>query len=192
MKNMIKQILRESTDEGKYIKLSVFDFDGTLVDTGLPHAPEGRPSKDEYERITKEKWPFTGWWGRKESLSTDIFDFKSIDSNKQSFNQEIKNNKTLTLIITGRLNKLRPDVINVLKKTGYKINDNNVFCNNNDDTLVFKKNKLDDLLDEYPSIKYVELWDDRDEHIASFEEWGQNKIKSGRLNDFKMNHVPFD
>lgn len=192
MKETIRQILRESTQNNSYTKLSVFDFDGTLVDTGLPVAPEGRPSKAEYERITKQKWPYVGWWGRPESLSTDVFDFKSIDNNKSDFNNELKNSNTLTVIITGRLNKLKQEVINVLKKTGYNIDGVDVFCNDSSDTLNFKLNKLDELLKNNPAIKTVELWDDRDEHVSSFEKWGNDKIKAGVLDDFKMNHVPFD
>ena len=45
MKEKIKQILRENTED-KITKLSVFDFDGTTVDTGMP---------DTHKVIYKEK-----------------------------------------------------------------------------------------------------------------------------------------
>ena len=44
---------------GEISKLSVFDFDGTLIDTPLPDY-----GKAEYKKKTGEDWPFPGWWGQ--------------------------------------------------------------------------------------------------------------------------------
>ena len=48
---------------------------------------------------------------------------------------------------------------------------------------------MDGLLDRYPSVKAIKMWDDRDEHIPIFKEWGDKKVTSGRLDKFKIKHV---
>ena len=79
MKEKIKQILRENTED-QITKLSVFDFDGTTVDTGMPDT-----HKIIYKEKTGEDWPHKGWWGRPESLDTNIFDFKAIPEVKSAY-----------------------------------------------------------------------------------------------------------
>jgi len=56
-------------------KLSVFDFDGTLVNSPLPE--EG---KKEYKEKTGQDWPHAGWWGQPMSLDSEIFDMNIIPS----------------------------------------------------------------------------------------------------------------
>ena len=34
------------------------------------------------------------------------------------------------------------------------------------------------------------MWDDRLEHIPIFEQWGKEKVESGRLEDFSITVVP--
>jgi hypothetical protein len=46
------------------------------------------------------------------------------------------------------------------------------------------------LLEKYPDIDEMELWDDRLEFIPIFEQWGKNQCLSGRLKEFSINFVP--
>lgn len=180
MKEKIKQILREDINNGP-TKLSVFDFDATLVDTGMPET-----HKMIYKEKTGEDWPHRGWWGRPESLDTDVFDFKALSS-KAAYKDELNKSNVLTIIATGRRDKLKGHVLNVLKNLGFQVNPNNLYCNDKSDTFTFKVDKFDTILDANPSIREVELWDDR--HINEFQNWGQSLVDSGRLKNFKINHI---
>jgi len=184
MKKNIKRILRE--DVGGVTKLSVFDFDGTLVDTGEKGLTADRPGAAQYKVNTGKDWPFGGWWGRKESLDTDVFDFKSLDS-KSAYKDELNKSNVLTIIATGRRDKLKHEVLNVLNKLGFRVNPKDLYCNDKSDTFRFKVDKFEEKLQENPSIREVELWDDR--HIEEFQQWGQSLLNSGRLNNFKINHI---
>ena len=56
-------------------RLIIFDLDGTLMNTPSPE--EGKPL---WEKHYGEKYPHIGWWGRKESLDTNVFNIKPIPS----------------------------------------------------------------------------------------------------------------
>jgi len=61
--------------------------------------------------------------------------------------------------------------------------------NNKSDTLTAKLDYLNDILTNNPNIKDVTLFDDRTEHIPTFQKWGDDLVANGRLNDFVMNHI---
>ena len=42
----------------------IYDFDGTLF-----HSPNKELGEQLYEKSTGKKWPFKGWWGRKDYSS---------------------------------------------------------------------------------------------------------------------------
>lgn len=48
--------------------LYCFDFDGTLV-----HSPTPELGKPIWQDRTGDIWPYNGWWGKSESLDTNIF-----------------------------------------------------------------------------------------------------------------------
>ena len=56
--------LRALPSRASPISLHVFDFDSTLIDTPLPEAGAAA-----WLAATGAPWPFSGWWGRPESLS---------------------------------------------------------------------------------------------------------------------------
>jgi len=169
--------------KGKIItKLSVMDFDGTLVDTGIP---------DTHKPIWKEKtgtdWPHEGWWGRKESLDLSVFDFKTKPEVISDYRKEAANENTMVIMLTGRRAKLGAEVKAVLDSKGLTFDD--YLFNYGSDTLTNKIEQVEKILTYNPEIIFLEMWDDRNEHIPTFEEWGNNLVKIGRLQNFKMNHI---
>lgn len=68
MKDTIKKILREGILDKTIKRIAVFDFDGTLIDTDTPES-----GKTLWLNEFGFKWPFTGWWGRPESLDSRIY-----------------------------------------------------------------------------------------------------------------------
>jgi hypothetical protein len=165
----------------KITKLSIFDFDGTLIMSPLPDT-----GKIEYEKKTGQPWPHKGWWGQADSLNTEIFDMPVIDSVISDYKTEKSNTNTLTVLLTGRMKKLAPSVEKVLRKNSLSFNE--YHYNNGGSTDVFKIKTLDDLIKKYPDVE-VEMWEDRLEHVSIFEQWGKEKALSGEIKDFKINVI---
>ena len=164
-------------------KLSVFDFDGTLVNTPLPE--EG---KKEYKEKTGQDWPHAGWWGQPMSLDSEIFDMNIIPSVIRAYLKEINDPNTMVVMVTGRINKLSGLVKKILDDNGLKFHE--YHFNNGGSTESAKKKTFDKILSQNPSITEMELWDDRIEHIPIFQAWGDEKLESDRLDKFNINVVP--
>lgn len=173
----------EILDKSKVTRLNVFDFDGTTMDTLYPEI-----GKSIYKKKTGNDWPHKGWWGRKESLDMNIFDFKPIPSVMSDYKKLPECDTILNVSLTGRRTKLKDEVKAILDANGYKF-DRYMF-NYGSDTLSNKIEQMTNLLDEFPNIVDVAIWDDRIEHADSFKEFGNNLVKIGRLENFKLHEVP--
>jgi hypothetical protein len=166
-----------------FTKLAVFDFDGTLVDTPLPE-----DGKKTYKEKTGTDWPHAGWWGQPMSLDMSVFDMPTIPNVISDYKKETTNLDTMVVMITGRMVKLTDLVKNILDNKGLKFHE--YHFNRGGSTETAKKKTFDQILSQNPSIKEVELWDDREEHIPIFQAWGDEQVESGRLNKFNINVVP--
>lgn len=165
-----------------YTKLSVFDFDGTLVDTPVP----SQENKDKWAEYHGKEWPFIGWWGRKESLDMDVWDMPLIPDTIRDYKKEKSNKDTMVIMLTGRLAKQKPDVMPIINKYGLEFDE--YLFKRGGETSDDKIQQLNHILSKYPTITSVEMWDDRDEHIPKFEAWGNSLMSDGI--EFKINHVP--
>jgi hypothetical protein len=163
--------------------LSVFDFDGTLIDSPMPDTGRG-----EYEQKTGKPWPYQGWWGRAESLDMNVFEINPIPSVIADYKTEKADPNTSVIMLTGRMQKLSDKVMAILKANGLEFD--GYYFNRGGSTDVEKIRTLNKVLDEQPSIKVVKMWDDRLEHIPIFEQWGKEKVESGVLEDFNITVVP--
>ncbi len=99
-------------------RLCVIDFDGTLIDS-----PELETGKLAWEKHYNKKFPYKGWWGRKESLDTDIFDIKAFPSVVAQLNREKNIPDTKVLFWQQEGKRLRSEVENVLKLNGIVVDD---------------------------------------------------------------------
>jgi FMN phosphatase YigB (HAD superfamily) len=169
----------------KITKLAVFDFDGTLIDTPLPEF-----GKQEYKDKTGEEWPHAGWWGQPMSLNHKIFDMPTVPMVMSAYKKEKPNPETGMIMLTGRMVKLGAYVKYILDDKGLTFDE--YHYNRGGSTEVAKLKTLEELLSRYSDVQVVEMWDDREEHLPIFQEWGDNKVKEGRLKSFKLNHVPQD
>lgn len=161
-------MLRESIDKNIITKISVFDFDQTLVNTPLPD--QGRI---DYEKKTGNKWPYEGWWGRALSLDTSIFEMSVVPETLSAYNKEKTNPETLIVMLTGRMSKLASEVKLILDEKGLKFD---VYeYNRGGNTLDSKIKSLERLLSEHPNVTELELWDDRIPHVEEFQKWGDSK-----------------
>jgi hypothetical protein len=64
------------------------------------------------------------------------------------------------------------------------------FFNRGGSTDETKIKTMEEILGEYPNIVEIEMWDDRLEHVPTFEKWGREQVETGRLKDFSINVVP--
>ena len=170
-------------DRLKITKISAFDFDGTIVNTPLPDV-----GKVIWKQKTGKEWPHKGWWGQADSLDSKIFDMPIIQMVRDSYDREVQNPNTLMVMLTGRLYKLDNLVEDILKEKNYIFD--KYRYNTGGDTLEIKLRTLNSLLIEYPNVKEILLHDDRESHIPSFQFWGDELIKSGRIAKFDIIVVP--
>jgi hypothetical protein len=147
-------------------KISIFDFDGTLMST--PHPEEG---KLIWEEKTGTKYPHIGWWSKPESLDTEIFDIKTIPPTVKAYEREKENPNTLVIMLTGRLPQQHKQVEGLLSSNGIYFDE--YHYKGNGDTLGSKLNTIRTLLSKYPTVESIEMWEDREPHAIEFREWGK-------------------
>jgi hypothetical protein len=165
-----------------FTKLSIMDFDGTLISTPLPDT-----GKIEYEKKTGNPWPHKGWWGQLDSLDMKIFDMPSIPSVVADYHIEKADANTALILVTGRMVKLGGAVKKILDAKGLTFDE--YHYNTGGATDIVKVKTFNELLIKYPTVEFVEIWEDRINHVQIFEQWGKEQCLSGRLKDFKVNVV---
>lgn len=171
--------------ETKKTRLAVFDFDGTLFDTPLPDT-----GKDIFKEKTGQDWPHKGWWGKGESMDSNIFEIPPVDSVLADFKIERANPETLVVLLTGRRENLGDLVKEITDK--HELEFDEYHFNNGGATETFKMKTLDRLLIKYQDIQEVALWDDRLIHIPIFEQFLKEKVIDGRIKEFEITVVPAD
>ena len=153
--------------KNKINKISIFDFDGTLMST--PHPEEG---KEMWERKSGKKYPHIGWWSKPESLDTEIFNIKTIPPTVKAYEKERKNPNTLVIMLTGRLPQQHNQVEGLLSSN--EIYFDEYHYKGNGDTLGSKINTIETLLSKYPNVDSIEMWEDRVPHATEFKKWGED------------------
>lgn len=166
----------------KIEKISIFDFDKTLVRT-----PELEEIKKVYKEKTGKEWPYVGCWSKPESLDMEIFNIPLIKDTAIDYSNELLNETTLMVMVTGRLRRLEKEVKKILKSHNLVFDE--YHFNTGGSTLKGKLNTFTKLIEKYPQVKEVELWEDRLEHIPYFEQWGKMHCKSGDIESFKVNVI---
>lgn len=163
-------------------RVSIFDFDGTLINTPLPDT-----GKAIYHQKTGNEWPHTGWWGKEESLDSSIFDMPLVEAVIADYKEEIKREDTLTVMITGRMTRLASNVKKILDENGLTFHE--LHFNTGGSTDAVKINTFEDILARFPEIEEISIWEDRIAHVGIFEQWGREKCEIKRLKDFKITVV---
>ena len=167
-------------------KLSIFDFDGTLILTPIG-SPENKQTWADYYG---KPWLYRGWWGREESLDTDVWDMPVVKEVFDDYQKEVKNPNTVMVLLTGRLVKQGDLVRQIVNDRGYHFN--HYLFNTGTETLRNKITHILNLLTKYPSVREIEMWDDRPAHFEKFQELGDRLVESGRIDSFYLNKVKSD
>jgi hypothetical protein len=168
-----RKLLNEST--GEITKLSVFDFDGTLADT--PKKEEGIKT---WEEVTGQKYPHRSWYNRRESLDNAIFDIKLNDEVIRDYMVESRDPNTLTIMLTGRLDRQANSVEKILNSKGIVFDE--YHYKEEGGTVKSKTNTLKQILMRHPSINEVEMWEDVEHYANHYEMWGNKYDVNLRVN----------
>jgi hypothetical protein len=78
----------------------------------------------------------------------------------------------MVIMLTGRLPHLSEQIEELLEL--HKINFDEYHYKSNGDTLTSKINTIKSLLHRYPNVTEIEMWEDREPHVLSFEQWGED------------------
>ena len=168
-----KRLLKESVED--ITKISIFDFDGTLMRT--PHPEDG---KKEWENFYDKDYPHIGWWSKPESLDDAVFNIEPIESTVTDYLKEMGNPNTLVIMLTGRLPHHHDQVIELLMT--HNIVFDEYHYKETGDTLGSKLHTIISLLNKYPNVSSIEMWEDREPHATSFEKWGKDNGVSIEVN----------
>lgn len=168
-----KRLLKESVED--ITKISIFDFDGTLMRT--PHPEDG---KKEWENFYNKDYPHIGWWSKPESLDDAVFNIEPIESTVTDYLKEMGDPNTLVIMLTGRLPHHHDQVIELLMT--HNIVFDEYHYKETGDTLGSKLHTIISLLNKYPNVSSIEMWEDREPHAISFEEWGKDNGVSIEVN----------
>jgi hypothetical protein len=157
---------------GRVKKISIFDFDGTLF---------ASPQKPDW-------WPMHGFWSKIQTLSPPYVPEYPTGNwwsavNVPAARREIGRDDVHTVMMTGRLKNFETRIKDMLDSVDLKFDEYH-FCPGGD-TLKFKLSVLEGLLQKYTTIDFVEMWEDRPEHVIPFEE----KLERLEIPKFKVNLV---
>lgn len=153
----------------KMIKVKVYDFDNTLVNT-----PNRENAEIAYLAATGEPWPFVGYYGRVESLMPPVFPEIPdasflIPEVRECY---LKDEPCRKVLLTGRPMKMRSRVKEICIRLGCDFDDwylrGHWEFYNRGDTLEFKKSVLLYLLKNH---EILEMWEDRQDHYDAFSAW---------------------
>lgn len=173
-----KKLLKEQTEDIN--KISIFDFDGTLMKT-----PDSIEGKKQWEEFYGKDYPHKGWWGKPESLDDAVFDIQPIESTVSDYKKEIDNPNTFVIMLTGRIPHQSSQIEELLAL--HNIYFKEYHYKSDGDTLTSKLNTIKSLLNRFPQVKDIEMWEDREAHVIAFEEWG----KENGIN-IKVNYITDD
>jgi hypothetical protein len=141
-------------------KLSFYDFDGTLAKSPLPDS-----GKEQWSQYYGQSYPHNGWWGRPESLDTDVFNIELYPSTTKLIKDDINNPETYVIILTSRIERIKPYIENILTING--IHPDIIDVKKDEKS---KGEKVIEYVNKFPDVTRVDVYDDNYEReITSFK-----------------------
>jgi len=178
-----KKLLKEQTEDIN--KISIFDFDGTLMKT-----PDSTEGKKQWEEFYGKDYPHKGWWGKPESLDDAVFDIQPIESTVSDYKKEIDNPNTFVIMLTGRIPHQSSQIEELLAL--HNIYFKEYHYKSDGDTLTSKLNTIKSLLNRFPQVKEIEMWEDREAHVIAFGEWGKENGINIKVNYITDGVIPLN
>ena len=129
--------------------------------------------KPMWEKYYNKIFPYIGWWGRSESLDLNVFDIKTFPKVQNLLNKDISTPDTYTIVLTSRQEKLRPLVQEVLSVNNIHIDKLDMQRDQRT-----KGQKILDYTKKFPDLREINVYDDKDSDIMSYEEI-KNQLPEG-------------
>ena len=140
-------------------RLCAFDLDGTIFNFPMPET-----GKSMWEKYYGTNFKYQGWWGRPESLDLNVFDIKPFPSVLNQLKDEQSKPNTYAIILTSRIEKLRPQVQAVLDANNIEVD--KLDMKRSEKT---KGQKILRYVEEFPGLREINVYEDRDTDIQSYE-----------------------
>ncbi len=153
-------------------RLAFYDMDGTLMDTPMPDV-----GKKKWKEVTGDKYPHQGWWGRAESLNTKVFNIKPFPAVLSQLKNDTTRPDTLTVLLTNRVEKLKPAVLKLLDSHQIAFDDYSLKKGGQD-----KADRIKHFLSKYPTATEISVFDDRKKELDVL-----SKLKSDIGDDVTVN-----
>lgn len=153
-----------------YNKIVAFDFDRTLFNTPEPHT-----GKVKWLENTGEVWKHNGWWGKADSLNTDVFYINLNQWTYKRYLEAVEDPETYVMLATGRMLKatgMQEAVLKILKM--YNLEFDGVYLNWGGDTYNFKTKLFEQMIRKLKA-KELTMYDDRAEHLTKFRYWAKEQ-----------------
>ena len=206
--------ITEETHKHNIKKIDIFDFDDTLVYSPCPNQAKKILAKHNAKTGEKVKINFdpNSYWENPKSLEPPIvpkptpFIMLNHKVSVDYFNSQ-RDPQRLTVVMTGRSKPLRPQVKRILDD--FNMHPDRLYLMSNEKPTVDSKiEQIAQLLDEFPHVQEIEIWDDKgptraklignpmDNHLAEFKKFlNICKIKRERRDSawglkIKVNEVP--
>lgn len=159
-------------------KLVIYDFDGTIF-----RSPDKEEGSKSYRAAMNFDWPHEGWWGRLESLLPPVVPSRPdaswyIGPVLQSQRRDSADGDATVVLMTGRPSKFRARVLELLRNANLHFDDHFFHDSpgsDGDTTLSVKVNRIKRLIG--PSVRRLEIWEDRDGQIQGFERFKEEMAK---------------
>jgi len=148
--------------------LYVFDMDDTLI-----HHPSKEGGMKKWKELTGKDWPYDSWWSIAQTLQPP-FKFAAVAKTKSALKKARQDPKGKVVVMTGRIASppMKKTIPKLLRSLGLGefIFGETLFLKrlNARDTAAWKVKMIANFQARYPSLKRIEMWDDRVDHIPKF------------------------
>lgn len=130
-----------------------------------------------YKKLTGNDWPYKGWWGRLESLTT--FDVEPLEKTKELYEKYTSIPDSVNVLMTNRIAKFENIVKDKMKN--YYVFDYYDFKNDQRE----KPDRISEILKNNPTIQEINIFDDMEEQIIKFQIF-KEKRPDLKINIFKV------
>lgn len=159
-------------------RVCFYDFDGTLFNTPLPEF-----GRIEWKNKTGMDYPHIGWWSKSETLNMDVFDIKPNSAVLSKLNSDNQRADTYTVLLTSRMEKLKPEIQNVLEKNGVFLNELNLKSNN-----LEKDDRILNFVKKFPNVTDIDVYDDREKELIIFKGFKEKYKDRFNINIYMVNN----
>lgn len=152
-------------------RLVIYDFDNTLF-----NSPQREDGEILYLEATGKEWPFSGWWGRPETLLPPLVpdpipESMLVAETVAAYRKDRECPDSFLVLMTGRPAKMRHRIREILSTFDIRFDDE--FYRGmkghpqHGDTLDIKLNIIQSHL-VHDALEILEIWEDRPEHSSRF------------------------